>query len=871
MTLALPRSPGTDAEWARETERRLRALEQSDTTRAGPWVISSNSDDELIATKPGSSVVIDGDGEPVRVNLGADRGFTIKDKEETVAAAKDAAWKELYEKLSGSAGPGQALQALADYLNKQFNSPIDALRIFGQLLPGQIPNISVSHIATNFEPELLSNPKFNGAISMSGQSLWSWDETKGHDQLGSALTNAEGVERELLSNYIIVDKGQKLRGSVWTTWQGLVATGSAIRLEYALFQQGAPRGTLPVDAIVSPPASSGWTKLSGSVTIPANVDSVRLRLVVSSTATAGQVWFDDGSASKFGLLPQGLVDGLSSILGLFRGMFDAVGGKGDTVISDIEARLAAIGLNGKFDAAELTNLANSVIQTLKDTIGGTIGAGWNDIQKRLSGLSNDGKLFVEKILGQLPHGQVTSPVGGGSLGQDLGEILDGFWSAIFGGSSTGKTPADFKDAATTLKRTADDASAAAQYVTAMITTPRLSPRWMSTGNHDDVSFPIILVPKTSDGLYTPPLGKLVLIPITGDITRMYKSAKFGVSALTMNECHVGVYRPDVSGTPRLETSLGNVKALMQNAGVQVFTLPGAGMQVTKGETLFLGVLQVGGAAAAMFTTPARQTILEAVQTIPLYFTQDGGSSLTSLPASVTSNIELAPIWGALGEELPPNPWADFHFVADGPQWNNYEIPSDSRFLYLVGCPPGGGGGGGDGGWGKPGEGGSPGTWVGRRLERGVDIPWSVSKLLVRNGPYSYLKPGIGSAGKENDGWAGGGFNYRELTSDWPLVDYLVGDTGVRALVGRPGNGGRLAYGNFYNRDPVGYGPGNFAFGGRLFIGGANTATPPGVGAGRGYDGNTPGGGGSGGSGGSGGNAGGGGNGGAGFVAIKATA
>lgn len=857
MTLALPRPPSTDAEWARETERRLRALEQRSTFRAGPWVISSNPDDELIATKPGDSMVIDGNGDSVKVNLGADRGFTLKDKEETVEAAKDAAWKELYEKLSGSAGPGQALQALADYLNKQFNSPVDALRIFGQLLPGQIPNISVSHIATNFEPELLSNPKFNGAISMSGQSLWTWDETKGHDQPGSALTNAEGVERELLSNYIIVDKGQKLRGSVWTTWQGLVSTGSAIRLEYALFQQGAPRGTLPVDAIVSAPSSSGWTKLSGSVTIPENVDSVRLRLVVSSTATAGQVWFDDGSASKFGLLPQGLVDGLSSILGLFRGLFDAVGGKGDTAVSDIEARLAAIALDGKFDAAELTNLANSVIQTLKDTIGGTLGAGWADIQKRLSGLANDGKLFVEKILGQLPHGQVTSPVGGGSLGQDFGEIIDNFWNVVFGGAATGKTTADFAAATQALKQRTDDAYAYAVNANEIVNMPRLTPRWMSTGNQDDVSFPIISAQTT----FTPPDRKLVLIPISPDVERLYRSVKFAMTGNGMGQIYVGLFRVQaVTNSVVLAIDLGNVKSLISGTSkVQSLTIPGSGFAVGKGETVFIGILQVGN-PQQMFTTPGIMTALETVQTIPLFFTQDGGSSLTSLPASVTTAVEFTPAWGALGEA--PNlaeQWTDYSSTGTNLPVSYYNIPGTSQFLWLAGAGGGGGGGGGDGGWNKPGEGGGGGAWGGRKLERGVDIGSGVTQIRVCS-----EKAGVAGAiggepgGKETDGKVGHDIVFRS----WPDGAILLTCAGGRL--------GRLAYGSFYNRDPIGYGPGNFAFGGRLFLGGANTEATPAVGGQTGQSGNRPGGGGAGGGGGTGGNAGSGGWGAPGYAAIKAS-
>jgi hypothetical protein len=81
--------------------------------------------------------------------------------------------------------------------------------------------------------------------------------------------------------------------------------------------------------------------------------------------------------------------------------------------------------------------------------------------------------------------------------------------------------------------------------------------------------------------------------------------------------------------------------------------------------------------------------------------------------------------------------------------------------------------------------------------------------------------------------------------------------------------GRLAYGSFYNRDSVGYGPGDLGFSARLFKGGQNTPPSASVGAANGAPGNGPGGGGAGGAGGTGGSAGTGGWGAAGYAAIKA--
>ncbi|SKM80889.1 Bacteriophage protein [Mycobacteroides abscessus subsp. massiliense] len=780
---------------------------------------------------------------------------------------------------------GASAEVLRNLIDQLINGgqPINVLNLFGQILPTQISQVSISSIVGELESELLTNPKFDGAISMSGQGLWSWDATAGKSSPGSAKTDADGIEKELLSNYIPVGARQQLRGSVWTQWQGMAASGDAIKLEYAMFEAGAPRGTLPLAKITGPAANSSWTQLTGTTTVPPdmNIDSVRLRLSVSNTCTAGTVWFDDASASKFGLLPQEFVAGLTAIISLFKSLFDAVGGVVNTGILDIQSRLAALGLDGKFDASQLGNIGNSVIQTLKDTIGGTVGATFIDVQNRLSGLNNLGQLAVNKLLGQLPHGQVTSPVGGASLGGDFGKIIDGFWNVVFGTTASGKNTDDFATATAALKQTADDAKAAAIYASDLINLPRRSPRWLSTGTHDDVSFPIINASST----FTPPLGKLVLIPITPDVARVYKSVKVGITTNTMTQLFIGLFRIDSGGYIVLDTNLGNQKSSVTASKVQTFAIPDPFFAVDRGETVFIGALQVGGTAAPILTNNAMLSVLESVQPVPLFFTQDGGASLTSLPSSVGTSVELNPAWGALGEVLIESQWTDFNYTG-GPsysgQWFTYTIPSTSRYLYLVGLGAGGAGGGGDGGAGYSGEGGRAGQWVAKRIERGVDIDWGVTTLsvLVTNG-------GIYTE-KETAGGPGGGsnrtYNWYHTTTTSGFPRYASGvalgrndaqlyyansttpPTGTPALLLAPsGDGGR---GSWFNGafTPDGQSPGNFAFGGRLFIGApAIPGTPSGVGA----DSAGVGGGGQGGHGGSGGNGTRGGAGSPGLVAIRA--
>lgn len=86
-------SPKSDAEWARNTEKRLRLLESPHALRIGPWVIGSQ-DGELVATKAGSQTLQVGQvpGEPIVADL--TRGLTVSD---------------LTEALTGTAGPLESL------------------------------------------------------------------------------------------------------------------------------------------------------------------------------------------------------------------------------------------------------------------------------------------------------------------------------------------------------------------------------------------------------------------------------------------------------------------------------------------------------------------------------------------------------------------------------------------------------------------------------------------------------------------------------------------------------------------------------------------------------------------------------------------
>jgi hypothetical protein len=207
-------------------------------------------------------------------------------------------------------------------------SPLNALNLFG-LLPtnlfGLLPLSSLGSVS----PNLLANPTFDTAASMLGETVWSWDGTQTHTGTGgSALATADGSNKNLLSNAISVVADQQLPMSVWTKWSGLTSTGSPISLGITAFLNGTQVASSTLASIASPGASGGWQQLTATYTVPAGVDAVRMQTHVDATATAGSVWFDDGSITKTlgqNVVPQSFVTGLPQ---QFLDIFAVFGGAG---------------------------------------------------------------------------------------------------------------------------------------------------------------------------------------------------------------------------------------------------------------------------------------------------------------------------------------------------------------------------------------------------------------------------------------------------------------------------------------------------------------------------------------------------------------
>lgn len=272
------------------------------------------------------------------------------------------------------------------------------------------PLVWVSHISAT-SPNLLANPNFSDANALSGLTDWAFDPGEDHDGDGSGSAKALGHNVFLLSNEIAVVAGHKFDIGAWTQYSGVTATAAAnsIRVSVIGYLNGAQVTASMVAGVASPSGTADWTHLSGSYTVPAGVDTVRVQLGVTADMSAGTVWFDTINAHKTGNMPGNLVQGITGAVSTI--VQDVQG-----VLNNIVAGLLGFG-NTLYDA--VIGDANTVTYNLNDTIAA--------MQAAISTLQNSASYVANA--GNSDFVSWASAADASSLGAA--------WSQTYGGTGTG--------------------------------------------------------------------------------------------------------------------------------------------------------------------------------------------------------------------------------------------------------------------------------------------------------------------------------------------------------------------------------------------------------------------------------------------------
>ena len=207
-----------------------------------------------------------------------------------------------------------SLQKLIEALTSMVNgllsalSPLNALNLFNIVPPTLLGQLDISHIGSAIT-NLLTDPNFLDASAFSGDDTWLQDLTGGFGGLGSVSTTADGTTKELLGNLIPVSQDQVLPISGKVKWDNLIGTGTPVGIGITGYLNGSATVQATVAMHDTNPTTTDWVSLLGNYTVPANVDSLRTRLIVSPNATAGTVSFSSMSVTKVGPLLQRLISG----------------------------------------------------------------------------------------------------------------------------------------------------------------------------------------------------------------------------------------------------------------------------------------------------------------------------------------------------------------------------------------------------------------------------------------------------------------------------------------------------------------------------------------------------------------------------------
>ncbi|AXQ53046.1 minor tail protein [Mycobacterium phage Rando14] len=569
-------------------------------------------------------------------------------------------------KLFGFVDVPNSVEQLAQWLQPH---------LFGQIPSWRLGNIPAAHIG-NFNPELLDDPGFDYESTIAANPNYEWDGTVGRGaSKGSARTTADGTARDLRSNRFEVSAGQRISVRVFAYWRGLVynaSPGGPIRLSVTLYNGDTIVSSTVVSSVSPVTADAAdWAMLAGEYQVPAGSTATHaaVTLSVGSEATAGDVWFDDGSARKVGLISQELIAGLQAAIQARIDEFRSVVNKGwealtglpatvDKTVDDLKNALQNI------PQANVKNLANALAdagQDIRDAIvqalGGT-GTGHNAAAV-IAALQNIPQHVVQGLEDELADaGDAIADVF-----DDVRDTWQKFWNGIFKtpNDHTPRSAAEVQAAAQSISTRVESVQLSSETLASTILRPRTTPLYVSKWPQDDVSFPIFDI----DGTTAPQLGRLVLIPVTATSDREFQSLKFGLVATSMTNCYVGVYTMDTAtGECRLLSNLGDVKASLSSAYAQQSVDLPEPISATKGQTFLVGILQVGGTASGMHRNGNITEFSDYPTSYPRYFgniVNAGG--LTSLPETIAGDA-ISPTtryWAALGYGASPPPPAGVYY------------------------------------------------------------------------------------------------------------------------------------------------------------------------------------------------------------------
>jgi hypothetical protein len=429
-------------------------------------------------------------------------------------------------------------------------------------LTGLIPSellalIGVGNIG-NVAPNLITDAGFGSEATLQAGVGWTWDATVNStgSSGGAAKLLCDGGVKYMFSNLIAAAPGQQLTISVKTKYtKGSTATaniiaavrtynGATVKATDTVASLAAPSGrTTSIGA--SGADAAGFTTITGTYTVPAGVDTVRLVLGVTTGTSGTTVWFDEASMAKTSLLPQDLVHNLGNTieallpLDQFNTLLDSVADTTGATIQQVKDVLdGKLTSDSQLNGSNITigNISAEVIAELKETwakFGGSVSGSTSTAPTTITGAAAEFASLVNNITG------LSSLIGGNSRDIfNLGSTVNGHTTLISGIDSKLQTYSS--TIADKIKTVSDDSIKTADSVAKLQARVVALETKTSTTPPAGTNQPVVVPPPVTAPTTTPTAPPPTPVSVSDDFERAELGGNWSVSSPLSNGSTLGI-------------------------------------------------------------------------------------------------------------------------------------------------------------------------------------------------------------------------------------------------------------------------------------------------------------------------------------------
>jgi len=435
-------------------------------------------------------------------------------------------------------------------------SVLPSFNLFGAIPAELLALIGVGNIG-NVQPNLVTDAGFGSSAALQAGVGWTWDA--GVNSTGStggaAKLLCDGGVKYMFSNLIAASPGQQLTVSVKTKYTKGSSAQANIIAAVRTYLGETVKSTDTVASLtatgttsvgISGADASGFKTITGTYTVPANVDTVRLVLGVTTGTSGTTVWFDEASLAKTSLLPQDLVHNLGGTLSSllpttqFNSLLNTVANTTGATIQQVKDVIdGKLTPESVLDGGNILvgNISSEFIQELVDTwtqLGGSVQGSTGTAPTTVAGVAAEFASLVGNIT------ELSSLIGGNSRDIfDIGSTVSGHTTLIGGLDSKLQTYSkDISDKITPLSD--QDIKIAGELLKIQSRLTKLETTTSTTAPTGTTTPVVVPPPVVAPPATTPTSAPPALVSVSDDFERSALGSNWTVTAFNTNGSNLGI-------------------------------------------------------------------------------------------------------------------------------------------------------------------------------------------------------------------------------------------------------------------------------------------------------------------------------------------